>query len=239
MRAILLSVLVLGLWTVQIQADTLTIACAKGYKKPMGALIKNFEAKKGIHIEPFYGNMRQVISQSRLSGKVSIIIGDVAFLKKSNLDLAEFFDIGRGKLVLAYPKSRKLAAISDILDPSFKRIAMPNPKKAIYGKAAAAYLKSTGMTKKVENRVLTVATVPQVSAYLITGEIDAGFINLTDALGIKEKIGGYIEADTSFYPPIIIVGAVLKDAPDTALAKVFTDFINSPESRELLKGYGL
>ena len=220
-------------------AESLTVASAKGYKKPMTKLFEQFESRSGITVTPIFGNMRQVISQTELSGKVSVVVGDRAFLERSSLNLASVTPLGNGRLVLAYPKGSELTAIAQIADAKVRRIATPDPKKAIYGKAASQYLDNSGLAAQVGEKLMTVGTVPQVSAYLITGEIDAGFINLTDALGIKDKIGGYIVADPKLYAPINIVCGVVSGREGDKGAQAFTAFLATPEARALLESYGL
>ena len=220
-------------------AETLNVASAKGYKKPMTKLFKQFEATSGISVTPIFGNMRQVISQTELSGKVSVVVGDRAFLERSSLQVASMLPLGNGRLVLAYPKGSSLARIDAIADAEVKKIAMPDPKKAIYGKAATQYLKNSGLEAKVGGKLLTVGTVPQVSSYLIAGEIDAGFINLTDALGIREKIGGYIEADQKLYTPIHIVCAVVAGHEGDKSVAAFSAFLKTAEARAILEASGL
>lgn len=229
---IMMSILVLN-------ADPLAIATAKGYKKPMMKLFKQFETVHGVKIMPIFGNMRQVIAQTELSGKVSVVIGDQAFLQRSALPIASYTSLGKGRLVLAYPKNGTLKQIDDIADEKIRKIALPDPKKAIYGKAAVQYLGNSGLAEKIKERLLTVGTVPQVSSYLIAGEIDAGFINLTDALGIREKIGGYIEADPKLYTPINIVCAVISGHEKEPQTEAFTAFLKTPEARAVLKASGL
>lgn len=222
-----------------LQAGTLSVAAAKGYKKPMMTLFKRFEAAQGITITPVFGNMRQVIAQTRLSGKVSIVVGDRDFLERSELNVASFAPLGNGRLVLAYPKGRPLTSIGAIADEKVTKIALPDPKKAIYGKAAMQYLQHTGLTERVEKRLLVVGTVPQVSSYLIAGEIDAGFINLTDALAVRDKIGGYFEADPAAYTPIHIVCAVVAGHENDPETKAFIAFLKTPEAAAILKAAGL
>ena len=222
-----------------LQADPLAVAAAKGYKKPMMTLFKRFEAAQGITVTPVFGNMRQVIAQTRLSGKVSIVVGDRDFLERSQLDVASFVALGNGRLVLAYPKGRPLKSIGAIADEKVAKIALPDPKKAIYGRAAMQYLQHSGLAERVEKRLLVVGTVPQVSSYLIAGEIDAGFINLTDALAVRDKIGGYLEADPKTYDPIRIVCAVVAGHENDPETKAFIAFLETPEARTILKDAGL
>jgi molybdate transport system substrate-binding protein len=220
-------------------AETLTVASAKGYKKPMVKLFERFKAQNGIAVTPIFGNMRQVISQTQLSGKVSVIVGDRAFLERSSLDIASYIPLGNGKLVLAYPKGGSLESIEQITGEKVRKIAMPDPKKAIYGKAAAQFLRDSGLQEKVGGKLLTVGTVPQVSAYLIAGEIDAGFINLTDALGIKERIGGYIEADRKLYTPIEIVCGIVAGHEGDRDVLAFAEFLKTAQARAIIEKFGL
>ena len=183
--------------------------------------------------------MRQVIAQTEFSNKVSVVVGDRDFLERSALPIATYIPLGRGRLVLAYPKGSSLKRIDGIADAKVRKIALPDPKKAIYGKAAVQYLRSSGLSEKVADKVLTVGTVSQVSSYLIAGEIDAGFINLTDALGIREKIGGYIEADPKLYTPIHIVCAVVSGHENDPRTKAFVDFLKTAGARAVLEASGL
>ena len=202
-------------------AETLNVASAKGYKKPMTKLFKQFEATSGISVTPIFGNMRQVISQTELSGKVSVVVGDRAFLERSSLQVASMLPLGNGRLVLAYPKGSSLARIDAIADAEVKKIAMPDPKKAIYGKAATQYLKNSGLEAKVGGKLLTVGTVPQVSSYLIAGEI------------------GYIEADQKLYTPIHIVCAVVAGHEGDKSVAAFSAFLKTAEARAILEASGL
>ena len=222
-----------------LQADSLSVAAAKGYKKPMMTLFKQFEAAQGIAVTPIFGNMRQVISQTQLSGKVSIVVGDRDFIERSELKVASFVPLGNGRLVLAYPKGHLLAHVDDIADAKVEKIALPDPKKAIYGKAAMQFLQHSGLAERVEKRLLVVGTVPQVSSYLIAGEIDAGFINLTDALAVRDKIGGFLEVDPKAYEPIHIVCAVVPGHENDPETQAFIAFLKTPEARVVLEDAGL
>ncbi|KAB2922632.1 MAG: molybdate ABC transporter substrate-binding protein, partial [Dechloromonas sp.] len=155
------------------------------------------------------------------------------------LDIAAYLPLGSGRLVVAWPSGGQLGAPLGLADPRFARIAQPNPKAAIYGIAATEFLERSGLKDKIGNRLQVVATVPQVSAYLISGEVDAGFINLTEALGIQGKIGGYLEIDPALYSPIRIVGGVLRPQAGEPAAKALASFIETPEAQAILRKHGL
>lgn len=222
-------------------AETLTLAAGAGYKRPVSEIIQAYEASGGGRIDQIYGNMGQIMMQAEASGNIAFIVGEEAFLKTSSgLKFASFQPIGEGALVIAYGKNSSLQQPEDLLKPEIQKIAIPDEKHAIYGKAGNEFLRNTKLLDKIENKLLTVSTVPQVSAYLISGEVEAGFINLTDALYIKDKIGGYVIPDRTTYSPIKLVLGVLKGYEENAEAKKFIGFLKGdPKAKGILKKAGL
>lgn len=221
-------------------ADTLLIAGGAGYKRPIAELATAYEKKTGTRVEQIYGHMAGITTQAKQSGQVAIIFGDQSYLEKvDGLAFAGFIPVGEGRLVVAWPRGGSLNKPADLAESRFARIAMPDTKAAIYGIAATEFLKKNQLDTRIKDKLQVASTVPQVSAYLISGEIDAGFINLTEALGIKDKIGGYQEIERSQYSPIHIVGAVVQGFENAATVKALQQFLESPEARAITEKHGL
>jgi molybdate transport system substrate-binding protein len=220
-------------------AHALTIAAGAGYRRPVMDLADRFQADTGIKVDLVFGNMGQVMSQIKAGAPVDLVLGDRSFLEKSGLPVASIKDLGLGRLVLAHAKGVRLDSPQDLAGPGIKRVAIPDRAKAIYGKAGNEFLERSGLASAVKDKLLVVATVPQVSTYLISGEVDAGLLNLTDALGIKDKIGGYLLIDPGLYDPILIAAGILADAPRADEAKRFLDFVSSPAARQIVEAHGL
>lgn len=221
-------------------AETLTLAAGAGYKRPISEIIQAYETSGGGKIDQIYGNMGQITMQARASGNIAFIVGEEAFLKSSGVEFSAFHDIGAGVLVIAYGKKLKLQQPEDLLSQKVARVAMPNEKHAIYGKAAKEFLHKTGLRDKLEKKLLVVSTVPQVSAYLISGEVEAGFINLTDALYIKDKIGGYLAPDRATYNPIKLVLGVTRGYEEKTDSARFVKFVQTdPQVKQILQRAGL
>ena len=163
------------------------------------AVIENLK-KEGMDVAGSFANLGQLVIQSR-ENKISFIVGDEAFLKKSDLNITKFERIGRGTLVLVTPKNIKINDVSEIA--KFDKIAMPDPKKAIYGIRTNEFLQNAKMDG-VKDKILAVAGVPQVVAYVINGEVQAGFINSTEAVAKKDEFGSIIYIDESLYSPAYI-----------------------------------
>ncbi|WP_320035628.1 molybdate ABC transporter substrate-binding protein [Halarcobacter sp.] len=222
--------------TLFLNADDLKIAAGAGYKKVVLKVIKEYE-KDGKNIDGFFGNMRQVSTQVKQTD-IALIIGDKNFLlNKSGLDIKEYSSVGKGKVVIAYPKGKTLTSSKDLLKKEIKKIAMPQPKKAIYGIAGLEFLKNEELYKNVEDKLYVVATVPQSLTYVLTKEVDASIINLTAALENKDKIGGYIEVNPNSYSPIEIIAA--KTSSCEKECEEFLEFLQTPKAKEIFKAYGL
>jgi molybdate transport system substrate-binding protein len=118
------------------------------------------------------------------------------------------------------------------------RVAQPDPKEATYGRAATAFLLSSGLLERVEDHLVTFNSVPQVMASLIAGEADAGFVNRMAIRTSGDKIGGYIEIPNG-YPPIHL-GLVTLNGVDTDPGfGRFLHFINGPKARDIFRKYGV
>lgn len=221
-------------------ADNLLIGAGAGYKRPIAELSSAFEKKTGIHVEQIYGHMGGVVSQAKQSGQVAVIFGDLAYLSKvDGLGFSRFLPVGDGRLVVAWPKGGDLKSPAALAEPRFARIAIPDTKSAIYGIAATEFIQRNNLAVQLKDKLQLAATVPQVSAYLISGEVDAGFINLTEALAIKDKIGGYLELDQNYYNRIRIVAGIVDGFGDQPAVRQLQQFMETPEARSLLEKHGL
>ena len=236
----LMLTLPLALPTGACASDNLVLAAGAGYKKMVNALAEVYERKTGTRLDLIYGNMGRVTTLARESGAVDIVLGDSDFLLgKAALPVVAKAELGRGKLVLAFARDSRFSRETDLDNPDAGRIALPDTRQAIYGKAAREYLKTTGRLPAIQPRLVEVATVPQVFSYLTTNEVDMGFINLTHALNVAAELGGYIVLDEKDYEPISIVAAVLQTSVRTAEGLAFLEFIRSDEAQAIVRANGL
>jgi molybdate transport system substrate-binding protein len=220
-------------------AEKLTVAAGAGYKKMVTELSKAFAGAQGIEVDQIYGNMGQTIAQAKNSGLVDCVIGDKRFLESSGLEIAAMHEVGRGRLVAAFAKGVELKDPLDIVREDITRVSHPDPKKGIYGRAADEFLHNAGIYEEVEDKLLVVATVPQVSSYVLSKEVDVGFINLTDALGIEDRIGGTLPVDRKYYSPIVIVAGALASAPNSRALEAFAGFLATEEATKIVARHGL
>ncbi|MBM9615538.1 molybdate ABC transporter substrate-binding protein [Desulfobulbus rhabdoformis] len=219
--------------------EGLTIASGAGYKRLVHDLSAAFTAQTGYPVQQVFGNMGQIIPQAQESGAFDFLLGDERHLGKADLHFSGDYSIGKGKLVAAVAKGCTLDTLSELTNDTITRVAMPDPHKAIYGFAANEYLNNAGLWQPLQTKLLIVGTVPQVSTYLLSGEVDVGFINLTEAMAMASKVGKLIPVDESLYSPIIILAKRLAASPHTEASEAFIAFLQSPEARKLAQKHGL
>lgn len=223
---------------VLVQAKTV-LASGAGYRSFVDDLADAYTRESGNEIERIYGNMARIITQARSSGAVDLLLGDLVFLEKANLPFIAQEVVGNGKLVAAFPKGSNFSDIRDLLSPEVHRIAIADTNRAIYGKAALQYIQNKGVYHDVQSKLMMVSTVPQAASYIIAGEVDFAFINLTHARKIQESIGGYTIIDEQAYAPIKIIIGQLETKSGSLEAGKFLRFLHSDTAQTIRARHGM
>ncbi|WP_041960120.1 molybdate ABC transporter substrate-binding protein [Sulfurospirillum arsenophilum] len=220
-------------------ADDLKIAVGAGYKKPVVEVLKAYEESGHGRIDVMYGNMAQIFAHAKQM-EIALVIADKKFLEKqSELHFVNYQRVGEGIAVIAYAKGVTFSSIEDLKSDAIKTIAMPEAKKAIYGDAGIEFLHKSTLYESVKEKLIVVATVPQVSSYVSTHEVDVGIMNLTAALDNMDKMGGYIKIPQAYYTPIEIVAGSLNACETDNACQAFVAFLKTPKAKEIFAKYGL
>lgn len=218
--------------------DTLLVAAGAGYRRPVLQLLEDFSQVSGIRAEASFGNMKQVETQARQNPDIALLIGDRTFLEP--MGLVERFELlGKGRLVLVTRKGLELTRLENLREPRFGRIALPDRVKAVYGNAAATCLQRTGLAEPLAARLLEVATVPQVGAYVATGEVDAGFVNGPEGQALRGRIGALMEVPQECYAPIELSAGVIRGRSSAPAVHAFMEYLASPAARAVLQRHGM
>ena len=248
----------LSLWlapVTRLHAQThsaLLLMAGAGYKRPVEALCAAFTQATGVAVERSYGNLQQVLAQAKASGRVDVLVGDADFIDKAkDLQLPQRISLGQGILALAWRRqlpvsggASGLAGVRELLATPGYSVALPSPQQAIYGNAARQLLQAQGLWDGLQARLKVVSTVPQVSAYLTAGEVDIGFMNLTEALAVKDQLGGFIEVPSGAgsYATVHIVAAMpdMKNVPEALVnQEKFALFLGTSLAQDILRRAGL
>ncbi len=222
-------------------AEDASVTTGAGYMKMAKELCAAYKETSGRNVQEMYGgNVGQQLAQIEAGSGVNVVISDIGTLEstKTNVKFDTFVPIGKTVLVLAWRKGISLSSPNDLLNDNVKSVCYPDPKAAIYGRAAASFLKSSGIEAKIPNKISQMSTVPQVFSYLVSGEMDAGFVNRVVVRAGKEKIGGFLEIENG-YPPLNMVAAVVKGEQSNPEVKSFIDFLKTENGKAILKKHGV
>jgi len=148
----------------------------------------------------------------------------------------------RGTLVLWTRKDSHWPnpTLDTLRDPSLKRLAIANPERAPYGRAAIAALTSLKLVDALKPKFVTAENISQAAQFAETGNADAGFISLTSAKTPRlESSGSYFVVPRDLYPPIEQGAVILSKTPQRENVHKFLDFLLSPAIQHELAAGGL
>jgi molybdate transport system substrate-binding protein len=148
-------------------------------------------------------------------------------------------DFAQNSLVLIVPASGTLNVtdMKDLADPEVQKISTCDPNTAPVGKYARSALTEAGLWNQTEKKMVLADDVKQALVYVERGEVDAGFVYLTDAKNAEPgsiKIVASVPVSTPVTYPI----AVVSSSDNKEEAQEFVDFVTGEEGQDILEKYG-
>jgi len=229
---------------------TLRIAAAADLSPVLPPILAEFEHSTGIHAEATFQASAMLTTQIQNGAPFDVFLSaDLGYPKKlidaGLADAAGLSDsstpitYAKGTLVLWTRKDSKLPAPSlDLLrDPSLKRLAIANPDRAPYGRAAVAALTSLKLYDTLKPKIVTAENIAQTAQFAESGNADAGLISLTSARTPQlEASGAYWVVPRDLYPPIEQGAVIVTATAHRDAAHKFLDFLlSAPVQAELEK----
>jgi molybdate transport system substrate-binding protein len=151
-----------------------------------------------------------------------------------------------GQLALWVPNGSGLDLARDglaaLARPEVRKVAIPNPAYAPYGRAAVAALEDAGVWSAVRRKIVLGESVAQTAQLAHSGAADAAFVPRSLALlPALAGAGRAVAVPARAHPPIEQSAVALARARDPALARAFLSFLRGEKGRALLAeaGYGL
>ncbi|QRP46763.1 molybdate ABC transporter substrate-binding protein [Amycolatopsis sp. FDAARGOS 1241] len=220
---------------------TLTVFAAASLTESFNELGKQFEAAHpGVTVKFDYEGSSALVQKLDNGAKADVF----ASADQANMDKAVQGGVIDGqptvfatnKLTIAVAKGnpKGIKAFSDLTKSGLSVVVCA--QQVPCGLATKNVEQNTGVTLKPASEE---TDVKQVLAKVQSGDADAGLVYVTDATSAADKVDKVDFPESSgainSYPI-----AVVKDAPQPALAKEFTDFVNGPQGKtELTKiGFG-
>jgi molybdate transport system substrate-binding protein len=237
----------------------LRVAAAADLEPVLPPILAQFQRATGIHAEATYQASAMLTAQIENGAPFDIFLSaDLSFPSRliaaglaDGKAVANGMDVthenipipyAKGTLVLWARKDSQLPPPSlDLLrDPRLKRLAVANPDRAPYGRAAVATLQSLKLYDALKPRLVTAENISQAAQFVDSANADAGLISLTSALTPRLVAdGSYYIVPRDLYPPIEQGAVIVSNTRQRAAAHKLLDFLLSPAVQAQLAQSGL
>ncbi|WP_243361477.1 molybdate ABC transporter substrate-binding protein [Fundidesulfovibrio terrae] len=147
-------------------------------------------------------------------------------------------DFVANSLVMITPSDSKLGLkqVKDLTGAPVARIAVGNPDSVPVGRYTRDSLTKDGLYETLKPKFVQGESVRQVLDYVSRGEVQAGFVYMTDAMIAKDKVS--VAATMGGHAPITYPIAVVAASANKDMAAKFTAFVLSAEGQAVLAKYG-
>lgn len=147
-------------------------------------------------------------------------------------------DFVANRLVVIVPaaSTRVPAALADLAQPGYARIAIGLPASVPVGRYTKGVLEAAGQWGAIEPKMVGATNVRQALDYVQRAEADAGFVYATDAALMPDKVRVAFAVTTA--KPILYPVAPVRSSPNAALGERFVAFLFTPEAQAVLARHG-
>jgi molybdate transport system substrate-binding protein len=234
------------------QQTPLRIAAAEDLQPVLPLILDQFQQSTGIHAEATYQASAALTTQIQNGAPFDLFLSaDLSFPKRlidggvatgGAANPAAPATYARGTLVLWTRTDSKWSkpSLATLSDPSLHRLAIANPERAPYGRAAMAALMSLKLGESMKPKLVTAENISQAAQFAETGNADAGLISMTSAKTAHlASIGSYFIIPRDLYPPIEQGAAIVSKSAQRENAQRFLEFLLSPAIQQQLATSGL
>ncbi len=223
-------------------AEEIRVAVAANFADAMKTLVTRFEAISGHTVVPVFGSTgkhyAQIVNGASFAAFLAADAERPQRLESEGRAVrGTRFTYAVGRLVL-------WSRTDDVVDPAgtvlangtFRHLAMASPELAPYGAAAEETLRSMGLWKRLEPRLVRGENIGQTFQFVHTGNAELGFVALSQVIGPGKKTeGSFWLVPLELHQPIEQQAVLLHDSK---AARHFLAFLGGAEAREIILRYG-
>ena len=233
----------------------LRIAAAADLQPVLPPILAQFERSSGLHAEATYQASAALTTQITNGAPFDLFLSaDLSYPKRLiDAHLGDTYGLpgsssggpviyAHGTLVLWTRTDSRWPnpSLAILSDPNLKRLAIANPERAPYGKAAIAVINNLKLADTVKPKLVTAENIAQTAQFAETGNADAGLISLTSAKTEHlSSIGRYFVIPANLYPPIEQGAAIISSSAHRQDAQKLLEFLLSQAIQQQLSRAGL
>ena len=222
------------------------IAAAADLQPVLPELLVSYEHQTGEHVEPSFASSATLATQIENGAPFDVFLSaDMGLPERMVHDGfaaagSEAQPYARGTLVLWTRNQSDIGSLDMQLlrSPQVRSVAIANPQRAPYGRAAMQALTTLALIPAVQPKLRTAENIAQAAQFASTGNADVGLISLTSALTLTKQ-GHYVEVPTDAYQPILQGAVALKGGANAKGAAAFLKYLHSASVAQQLERGGL
>ena len=231
-----------------LQAQTpLRIAAAADLEPVLPPILEQFQRGTGIRAEVTYKDSAMLTAQILNGAPFDLFLSaDTGYPRRLMAAgmAAEAAPVtyAKGTLVLWERKDSRLPppSLALLRNPGLKRLAIADPQRAPYGRAAVAALTSLKLYDALKPRLAIAENIAQAAQFVDSGNANAGLISLTSALTPRLTASGtYFVIPRNLYPPIEQGAIIVRRTTQLAAARKLLDYLLSAPVQSQLARSGL
>ncbi|AEG00493.1 molybdate ABC transporter substrate-binding protein [Methylomonas methanica] len=226
-------------------AETVLVAVASNFTKPMSEIAAAFERETGHTAKLSFGSSGKIVSQLENGAPFEIFLSadDEKPLKLEQAGLTvpgSRFTYALGTLVLWSAKPGYVDEQGQILAKGgFSHLALADPKLAPYGAAAMEVIQNKGLTERLQPLLVRGENISQAYQFVGTGNAELGFVALSQVIK-DSKIGagsGWI-VPASSHTPIRQDAVLMKTGEENPAAPALLAFLKAAPAKAIIEKYG-
>jgi molybdate transport system substrate-binding protein len=227
-------------------AQELTLSVAISMKEAVEEIGRHFvQARSGVRLYYNFGGSGELQKQIEAGAPVDVFVSaadrQMNALERKGLILpGSRRTFARNVLSVIVPAEARLtlARADGLLQPQVQRIAIGNPRTVPAGQYAEESLRALGLWDALRSKLVFGENVRQVLEYVARGEVEAGFVYVTDLAGRSGVVREAFRPPHSSYGPVTYPVAVVAGSRHAALGQAFIDLLLSGEGQKTLARLG-
>jgi molybdate transport system substrate-binding protein len=224
-------------------AGDVRIAAAASLSIAFRELESAFERENGRSVTVVYGASGSLAAQIGQGAPFDALYSaDEAFasqgIQTGACDGATRRAFAQGHLVVwtRQPEhAAPLVDLSSLLEPAYQRIAMANPEKAPYGRAARESLQRAGLWDALAPRILLGEDIQKTLQLVENGQADVALVSMSL---VQQHGGRFVPLDDSLHAPLTHVTVQCKHGKNPEGARAFDRFVASEQGAAILRRHG-
>lgn len=213
---------------------TLDVLAASSLTESFEALAEEFEAANpGVTVRLSFGSSSALAQQVTEGAPADVLAtADLPSMELAGDDVAGATEFATNELVLVTPSddAAAISAVDDLDGAQFVTCVDSAPCGAL----ADQLLEDAGVTAEPVSRE---ADVRAVLAKVTSGEVDAGFVYVTDAVAAGDQVRS-VEVPGAADLPARYAVATVTEAREPELAQAWVDLVLDPDGQQVLADAG-